>query len=641
MAVPAFRDYTGENAPPGHPCKEEDPMRLYQPLTRWQFCPGKTFDPAAARPVTLPHTWNIAPETENLCGPAWYRCTLPPCPGPRRFVRFGAVYRDAQVFLNGQKAGEHTGSGYTPFTVELTPFWNETGDNLLEVQADNRFSPHALPYEHSFDWANDGGLIRPVQLWGSGSHCIRDCRVTASPCIPALGRRLDKGAAEFSAAGFIDGAAADGLTLVWRVCPGEDEAMGNPLDGGELPCTAGAFTLPVRRWENVRFWHFDAPNLYTLTLELYRDGVCVDGTRTVFGFRDLQLQGAALYLNGEKVRLCGTEWMPGSDPAFGMAEPVSQLEKMLTLLKQSNCVLTRFHWQQDDAVYDWCDRHGMLVQEEIPFWGKEPPAAGPEQLAIFRAQMGETVRAHGNHPSIIAWGVGNELDAQNEDTIRYIRQAVAETRALDPGRFADYVTNTIYADPARDGTTCGDLLMINDYIGTWHGDLDPEAEWRKIVQANPDRAMIPAEFGLCEPAFSGGDERRERIFREKMAQYRDIPNVAGTIYFCLNDYRTHMGEDGNGRLRRRVHGSTDWSGNPKPSYEAVRAECSPLLVCPDPAGVKLTCRDTLPGYTVAGYRLCLGDRTVDIPTLHPGESWLCPDVQAGTFTILRPTGFPV
>lgn len=59
--------------------------------------------------------------------------------------------------------------------------------------------------------------------------------------------------------------------------------------------------------------------------------------------------------------------MPGSDPAFGAAEPKEQLDKMLTILKESNCVYPRFHWQQDEWVYDWCDRHGMLVQEEVPF----------------------------------------------------------------------------------------------------------------------------------------------------------------------------------------------------------------------------------------------------------------------------------
>lgn len=616
-------------------------MRTPQTLTRWQFSTEENPRWSAAPTVTLPHTWNIQPGTEELYAPARYRCTLPPCEGPRRFVRFGAANRDARVWCNGRPAARHTGSGYTPFTVELTDFWHEEGDNLLEVEVDNRFSPDALPCNRSFDWPNDGGLIRPVELWGTGSHCLDFCRVKAVPVPADPEQPATEGAGQFSASGRIDGPAAPGLTLVWRVFAGTPEAPGAPVDGGELPCGPGDFTLPGRTWQGVRYWHFDAPHLYTLTLELCREGACLDSLTTVFGFRQLRLAGSGWYLNGERVRLCGTEWMPGSDPALGMAEPRPQLEKMLTLLKQSNCVLTRFHWQQDDFVYDWCDRHGILVQEEVPFWGKDPAVAGSAQRAAFSAQIREMIRAHGNHPCIIAWGVGNELDAQAEETIRYIREAVAETKALDPERLANYVTNTIYDDPARDGVVQGDVLMINDYMGTWHGDRDEGAEWSRILAANPDRALLPAEFGLCEPAFSGGDERRAAIFREKMARYRTMPQVAGTIYFCLNDYRTQMGEDGTGRLRRRVHGSTDWSGNPKPSYQAVRAECAPLTAVPGPDGLRLTCRDTLPCYTVRGYSLCTGGRTIPIPTLRPGQSWLCPDCRGEDFTILRPTGFPV
>ncbi len=66
----------------------------------------------------------------------------------------------------------------------------------------------------------------------------------------------------------------------------------------------------------------------------------------------------------------------GSDPQYGMAEPTEQLHKMLGILKRTNCVYTRFHWQQSEEVYEWCDENGMLVQEEIPFWGPDPEAAG-------------------------------------------------------------------------------------------------------------------------------------------------------------------------------------------------------------------------------------------------------------------------
>ncbi len=378
--------------------------------------------------------------------------------------------------------------------------------------------------------------------------------------------------------------------------------------------------------------------MYTLTLTLSKDGIKQDRIKTAFGFREIRTRGPKLYLNGENVRLCGTEWMPGSDPTFGNAEPKEQLEKMLTILKESNCVYTRFHWQQDDWVYDWCDHHGMLVQEEVPFWGCTPDVAGPMQKAVFEQQIAEMINAHQNHPSIFAWGVGNELNSQATETIQYIKEAVATTHLLDTERFANYVSFSMYDNPSRDGTTDGDIMMINDYIGTRHGSRDPYAEWDRFTRENPDRAMTPAEFGLCEPAFAGGDARREQILREKMAQYRKYQNIVGTIYFCLNDYRTQMGEEGEGKLRRRVHGSTDLCGNPKPSYYAVKEECAPLRIERVDGGIRFTCANDLPSYTVKGYYIICGQTRIDIPTLKPDDSWLCSELQDDNYHVYRASG---
>lgn len=407
---------------------------------------------------------------------------------------------------------------------------------------------------------------------------------------------------------------------------------------GSICCKNGNFAIPAQVWQNIDLWHFDHPSLYTLILTLSKDKQLLDRIKTTFGFREIRTCGPKLYLNGERVRLCGTEWMPGSDPAFGAAEPKEQLEKMLTILKESNCVYTRFHWQQDEWVYDWCDRHGMLVQEEVPFWGCNPKVAGPMQKKIFEQQIAEMIKAHRNHPSIFAWGVGNELNSQASETIQYIKDAVAITHALDNERFANYVSSSMYDDPSRDGTTDGDIMMINDYIGTWHGARDPYAEWDRFVKENPDRAMTPAEFGLCEPAFDGGDIRREEIFREKMAQYRKYESIVGTIYFCLNDYRTQMGEEGEGKLRRRVHGSTDLYGNPKPSYYAVKEECSPLRIQQTEQGVLFTCANDLPHYTVKGAFVLCGNERIDIPTLAPGQTWMCAQLKGKAFRVYRASG---
>ncbi len=617
-------------------------------LTDWLFACGETEAClSSGTAVQLPHTWSVREDSQHYTGKGWYRTSLPAdtfSAGERVFLRFRGVYRDCDLFVNDCPAFRHAGSGYTPFTVEITDMLHTDSENTITVCADNRFSTHALPYDKSFDWANDGGLYRPAEIWITGPSAVGETQITSSPVILSYGCRQHRGPALFGFRAMIS-RAVPASNLRWALFRGAENSITpvepEPVLSGTLPCAEETVLSPILL-SDIAYWHFDQPELYTLRLSLLLpDGRISDLREWCIGFRELKAQGTRLLLNGEPVRLPGTEWMPGSDPDIGAAESREDLERMLLVLRQSNSVLTRFHWQQDDWVYDWCDRHGLLVQEEIPFWGKQPEG-DPEVLwPVIRQQMLEMTAAHRHHPSIFAWGVGNELSAQTWPVQQYIRKAVACFHELDDSRPANYVSNTAFACPHQDGTGDGDILMINDYIGTWHQGFDQETAWQALLEAHPGRIFIPSEFGLCEPAFSGGDPRREEIFLEKLACYRRIPAIAGTIYFCLNDYRTHMGEEGEGRMKRRVHGSADLAGCPKPSYFTVQREYAPLRAEHMADGLLISCRDDIPCYTVSGYILRNGTETVALPDLKPGETWLWKGTPEKSFCILRPTGEPM
>ena len=593
-------------------------------LKNWLFATGENADCLKdGAPVTVPHTWSIDENLQDYVGKGWYRTKVQPDPFYERvFLRFRGAYRDAAVYVQNQLAGKHGCSGYAPFEVEITPFMNPGGDTEITVSVDNSFSENALPYSRSFDWANDGGLYRPVECIKTGKARIQDVQLQAQPVILPSGKRQNEGPAVFGFRAALDG-AGPGDRVQWALYRGAEDSL---IPRTDAPLLSGILkngeALEPQVLPKVFYWHFDRPALYTLRLTALTDGETVSDQREiVFGFRELRLQGTKWYLNGEAVRLPGMEWMPGSDPEKGAAENREDMEKMLKLLKESNSVLTRFHWQQDDDVFDWCDRHGMLVQEEIPFWGKQPEGDPEELWPIVQRQLKEMISAHRHHPSIIAWGVGNELSAQREDVRKYIRKAVSYAKALDESRLVNYVTNTAWQNPFQDGAMDGDALCINDYIGTWHQGLEQESAWRELLEDHPGRAFIPSEFGLCEPAFAGGDPAREKIFLEKTASYRPKEQIVGTVYFCLNDYRTHMGEEGEGKLRRRVHGSVDWKGNPKPSYDTVQREHSPLMAERTEKGIRFTCRNDLPRYAVQGYYVQIGNERVDLPDLQPGESY--------------------
>ncbi len=142
----------------------------------WQFRldPSASLKPVVVaasdadwQPVTVPHTWQAMGGSPGYAGVAWYRRSLlAPEEWRTMFVRieFEAVYHTAHVFLNGAQVGQHIGKGYTAFTCDLSPHLQYGTSNELVVRVDNSFSDTTLPRMKSFDWANDGGLIRPVQL---------------------------------------------------------------------------------------------------------------------------------------------------------------------------------------------------------------------------------------------------------------------------------------------------------------------------------------------------------------------------------------------------------------------------------------------------------------------------------------------
>ena len=163
--------------------------------------------------------------------------------------------------------------------------------------------------------------------------------------------------------------------------------------------------------------------------------------------------------------------------------------------------------------------------------------------------------------------------------------------------------------------------------------------------------MVISEFGLCESVFPWGNKASEKIFLDKIGIYRRN-GINGCIYFCLNDYRTQMGEDGKGALRYRIFGAVDLYGKKKTSYEAVKRECAPVEMLyfgqeKDMLHIKLEVREHLPAYEINGYYLmvsAIGEAPVyeKIPRAKPGEilelniQWNSEKVPL--LKIYRPTG---
>jgi beta-glucuronidase len=132
------------------------------------------------------------------------------------------------------------------------------------------------------------------------------------------------------------------------------------------PGEARLLRLPAETLKPVKLWHFDHPNLYTLTAILSRSNGAVHELSATFGVRSIEVKNGGSYLNGERLRLMGLERMAGSNPEFGMAESGHWITHDHDDLKNLNCVFTRAHWPQDKRVLDYCDRHGIFFRARCP-----------------------------------------------------------------------------------------------------------------------------------------------------------------------------------------------------------------------------------------------------------------------------------
>jgi beta-glucuronidase len=286
----------------------------------------------------------------------------------------------------------------------------------------------------------------------------------------------------------------------------------------------------------------------------------------------------------------------------------------------------------------------MLIIAEAGNWQMTPAQmADPVMREKFRGQMREMIERDWNHPSVIAWSMGNEYQSQTDEGKSWTKDMIEFTRSLDASRLVTFASNVVtrptITRPEDEASHYVDFISANIY----GGHLE---RLERVHALYPDKPIYVSEFGL-RADFAKNEEERVTHLRRAMEDFRKCDYLIGASLWTFNDYESMFpGSNANGY---RPWGLVGPDRTPRAMYYAWQEEFSPAVVNVRPNGsgqleITVTARKDFPRYTLRNYTLKVGGRTLDVPTLAPGESKTfvlegATDQRDKTIELVKPGGF--
>jgi len=544
--------------------------------------------PAEVIPVSVPHTWNIG-KYDDYEGIAWYFRTFEiPVELSRKHIElhFNGTFYSARVWLNGIEIGRHEG-GYTAYYFDISAHLRPT--NYLAVQIDNRPSASTIPglamrlrssNNVWYDWWHYGGIVRDVYLTINEPLLIRRQQIRSE---------ISESNATLQDKVFLENNSRQNAAVVLHLVALDPEGQPAAQTSETFSLPPGASNQSVSlKLANIRRWSIDQPNLYRLSVNLESGGRVLDTRQDTFGLRQIETRDRHLLINGERVRLSGMTRHEES-PWEGLAETPGTMRYDYDDMKALQVTLTRpVHYPQNSYIFDFADRNGILFIPEIPVWQfSEKQLSDPKVLALAKQQMREMIEQNANHPSIFAWSVSNESEMSTPGGRAYFHALRDMIREIDPDRFVSFADDSLPAvDRAEEAAAKdADFLMMNQYYGSWAGPksgLVPALD--KINRLFPDKMLIISEFGT--PAIFAadsvaGDQLRVETIHEQMAEFARHDWIAGAIFWCYQDYKSHRNLWPGVQEGYVDIGVVDEYRQRRPSYQAWKDVNAPATLAAD------------------------------------------------------------
>jgi beta-glucuronidase len=478
------------------------------------------FDKSAT--LQVPGDWNTqADQLFFYEGTVWYKKSFDyqRRPDTRVFVYFGAANYFADVYLNGEKLGQHEG-GFTPFNFEVTKLVKDTG-NFLVVKVDNKRRRDAVPTLMT-DWWNYGGLTREVKLLETPATFVQDYMV-----------QLQRGSRD-RVRGWVQLAGDKLRQKVTIRIPEAGVARSFNTDGNGL--AAIDFNADLKLWSP------ENPKLYDVIIESETDHV-----RDQIGFRSIETRGTDILLNGQPVFLRGVCIHEEAPLRGGRAYSREDAVTLLGWAKELGANFVRLaHYPHNEFMIREADRMGIMVWSEIPvYWTIE--WENPATLANARNQLSEVIARDKNRAAVVIWSVANETPL-SDARLTFLRNLISHARSLDSTRLLSAAMERHYRDAKTQmiddplGESL-DVLGCNEYVG-WYDGLPEKAdglEWKSKYQ----KPLVMSEFGGDALFGHHGDaltrwteEYQESIYQHQIAMLKRIPFLRGAAPWILMDFRS-------------------------------------------------------------------------------------------------------
>lgn len=479
----------------------------------WRFKKG-TQEISAFETINIPHTWNAFDGCDG--GNDYFRgtCTYQKTLGKiditnneEAFIEFRGVSAVCKVYLNDNYLGEHKG-GYSTFRFNITKYLND--ENTLTVFVDNSARRDVYPQRADFTFY--GGIYRDVNII-----------VTNKTHFELL---------HYGGNGLKITPNADGnVDIECYVKNGDDKNVnleilsreGDVVSKGSANVVSGKAEAKLKI-DNVHLWNgIIDPYLYTLKASIENDELS-----THFGVRSFYVDPEkGFLLNGKPYTLIGCARHQDRE-GVGCAITKEMMKEDLDIIHEMGARTIRLaHYQHDEYVYDLCDEYGLIVWAEIPYITEHMD----EAIENTHLQMKELVIQNYNHPSIICWGLSNEITVvggASEKCIENHRALNDLCHKLDNTRLTT-MANLFMLETDSPLITISDIRSYNLYYGWYVGEMDENEKWfDNFHNKYPNLAIGLSEFGAdANPNYqssspSKGDytETYQALYHEHMLKMR-------------------------------------------------------------------------------------------------------------------------